>query len=342
MRGALLLALTVVLAGCALPGAPGTTAPPADGGPATATGADTPTTPTVDPDNPWRTGTLTVAVRTGEADDRNYRPLVRAALDFWGSSAEQYAGYPMGFELVDDPEGADVVVSFVPSVDDCGNVSDAAGCAPVPRVGDHLPRPQLIRVRTGLSNASTVEVLKHEFGHALGLTHADEPQPLMAPAASLTTLPQRNASDRAMPWTDPALSVYVEFGNASDPAGAREQVGHALDYYEGGADGTVPDNLTFTTTRNRSAADVVVRFGEHACGQESGSCASRGGVDPDGDGALEYYTRVEITLAGIDTDATAWHVARWLGFAMGFSAADDWPAPLRDASYEERRSEWWE
>jgi len=333
-----LLALAVALAGCSLPGVPGTVAPPED----VDTPDTAPSTPTVDPDNPWREAELAVAIRTQSGDDRDYRPLVDEALSYWTDNAEQYAGYPVSFRQVEAAEAADLVVSFVPSVGNCGNTTDVAGCAPVPEVGASLERPQTVEVGMGLSDESTVTVLEHEFGHALGLDHDDDPQPLMAPVANLTTLPQRDATERALPWKDPDLSVYVEYGNASDPEGAREQVGHALAYYTDGADGRVPENVTFVTTDDRTAADVVVQFRDDACDQDRGSCARRAGLDPDGDDALEYYTRVEITLAGIDTPATAWHVARWLGYAMGFEEDGDWPAPLRDADYEERRSEWWE
>jgi len=220
-------------------------------------------------------------------------------------------------------------------------VTDVAGCAPVPGSPAGIARPETVEVRTGLSDESTVQVLEHELGHALGLDHDDAPQPLMAPMAQLTTLPQPDASERALPWQAPELSVYVEYDTASDPTVARTQVGHALDYFERGAGGTAPENVTFVATRNRTAADVVVRFRDRACEHDRGSCARRAGLDPDGDGALEYYTRVEIALVDLDPDAVAWHVAYWLGYAFGFEDRADWPGPLRNASGAERRSEWW-
>jgi hypothetical protein len=66
------------------------------------------------------------------------------------------------------------------------------------------------------------------------------------------------------------------------------------------------------------------------------------GADPDGVGALERYAELRITLSDVGTDAVGWHVGYWLGYGFGFEADADWPAPFRDASYDDRRSEWWE
>jgi hypothetical protein len=334
MRG-LAVALLVVLAGCTVPVDPGAVGSPDDSPTAEPTA-------TVDPDNPWRKPELTVAVRTAADDDRDYGPLLEEALSYWEANATRYAGYPLSFRTVDEEDDPDIVVTFVDEVAGCEGVADVAGCAPVPSTDSRVARPATVEIRTGLSDASTVTVLEHEFGHALGLRHDDEPQPLMAPVAQLTTLPGRDAVDRVLPWEDPELSVFVEYGNATDEGTVRDQVDHALAYYAAGAGGTVPENVTFTGTRNRSAADVVVQFRATACGKERGSCARRAGRDPDGDGALEYYTRLEVTLAGLDAPATAWHVAYWVGYGLGFQDDADWPAPLRNATYEERRSEWWD
>jgi hypothetical protein len=66
------------------------------------------------------------------------------------------------------------------------------------------------------------------------------------------------------------------------------------------------------------------------------------GTDPDGDGALERYTRLEIVVVGLDTEAVGWHVGRWLGVGFGLDADASFPPPLREnATYEDRRSEWW-
>jgi hypothetical protein len=137
--------------------------------------------------------------------------------------------------------------------------------------------------------------------------------------------------------------VYLDASRAHDPDAAREHVQHALDYYADGANGTVPENVSFSLTENRSAADVVVEFTEDLpCRTgDSGSCGRVQGTDPDGDGALERYDRLRVTLSDIDTEAVGWHVGYWLGYGFGFDEDPEWPEPFRNASYEDRRSEWW-
>lgn len=297
-----------------------------------------------DEDDPWREETLTVAIDAPPDDGRDYAPLVREALDYWEQHADEYAGYPIEYEIDADPESPDMVIQFVPSVTDCGTEGHTAGCAPVLTSPAQVNRPVDVRVRTGFSDASTVQVLKHEVGHMLGLRHDDEPQSVMAGTSQLMTPPQRNATERALPWDHSELTVYVDYANVSadDRSEVERQVGVALDYYDRGAEGTVPENVSFVTVRNRSEADVVVQFRDSSpCTSGSGTCGSVSGVDPDGDGALERYTKLQITIVDIDPEAVGWHVGYWLGYGFGFDESGDYPPPLPDADYDDRRSEWW-
>ncbi|MFB6170962.1 MAG: matrixin family metalloprotease [Haloarculaceae archaeon] len=299
---------------------------------------------TGDDDNPWREETLTVAVHAPPGDARNYQPLVRQALDYWEQHAEQYAGYPIAYQIDDDSADPDLNVSFVPDVTDCGSETHTAGCAPVLTEPTQVHRPVTVRVRTDFSDASTVRVLEHELGHTLGLSHSDAPQPLMAARSQLTTLPQPNATERALPWNHSDLRVYVDDAAvaSADRAEVERQIGAALDYYDRGAEGTVPENVSFVRVDDPARADVVVEFRDtDACTAGSGTCGSVAGVDPDGDGALERYTKLHVTVVGIDPAAVGWHVGYWLGYGFGFDENSDYPPPFRDASYEERRSEWW-
>lgn len=297
-----------------------------------------------DPDNPWRERTLTVAVETPPGSTREFAPQVEAALAYWEDSAARYAGYPISYRLAPDAAEPDLVVEFKDSVEDCGDGVHAAGCAPVLTRPEQIDRPERVRVRTGLSDASTVAVLKHELGHTLGLDHGDEPREVMRARGDLTTTPQPDAAERPVPWADPELSVYVDDGPvpADRRDAVREQVAHALDYYDRGADGYVTENVSFVRTGDRADADVVVAFEPGGCGGSNASCARLHWTDPDGDGAPERYTRLDVTVdAGLDSDAVAWHVARWLGRGFSFDE-NGYPPPLRrDASYEERRSAWW-
>ena len=131
--------------------------------------------------------------------------------------------------------------------------------------------------------------------------------------------------------------------DASASAADHEQIDHALDYYDRGADGTVPENVSFRHVERPERADIVVRFSDDSpCGFGSGSCGSVSGTDPDGDGALERYTHLEITLTDLDSDVVGWHVARWLALGFGIEDESEYPPVLREeTSHEDRRSDWW-
>lgn len=329
------VATMLVLAGCA--------------GPLGPTGMDGEGGYDGDPDNHWRDGVLTVSYETPADDDRNYEPAIREALAFWTEHSNEYAGYEVGFRLAEPNETADIHVRFEPAVTNCGELTEddhTAGCAPVLSTPGGVDRPVDVRVRTGLSEASTVQVLKHELGHTLGLTHGDAPNEVMAARSELTTLPKPNATERPVPWADSDLVVYIDDGGVADAEwnATERQVGAALHYYMDGAEGTVPENVTFYRTDDPEAAEITVRFADSdPCRSGGGSCGRTSGRDVDSDGSLEYYTHLEIVLVDVDTDAVAWHVGRWLGTGFGHTAESDYPEPLESsASYEERRSEWWD
>jgi len=350
----LALALLLILAGCTTPFGPATgtpTAVPADApesttGP-TATGEATPATatpterpPSATPSaNPWGSDPIVVAVRNDGGRDREFAAFVREATAFWEANDEQYLGFEVRYEVRPDATDPDLVISFTDRIPDCGNVSDAVGCAPLVTDARQLDRPETVWVKTMLSDESTVLVTKHELGHTLGLTHDDPPRDVMRARSVLYTEPQPNATERAFPWQDAEFTVRIDAANASDPTGAESQIDHALTYYEDGPPG-MPDNITFERTDDD--AEILVRLGAtETCRASSGSCISTYGVDPDGDGAIETYTRVEITLVGLDTDAVGWHVGYWLAHAFGAEDDEEKPPPFRDASGRERRSEWW-
>lgn len=290
-------------------------------------------------ESPWGSDPIVVAV--DGPPGRDVAPLVRQAAAFWEENAERYAGYPVEYEVRPNAANPDLVVRFVDEITGCESTHDTAGCAPYITNAAQVNRPVDVEIKTGLSDESTVQVVSHELGHTLGLGHDDEPQAVMRTGVTLTTLPQPNATERAFPWTDGGLTVYVDVDDAPDPAAARSQVRSALGYYERGAPG-MPDNLTFEIVDDPDA-DIVVRYAsESPCTQGTGSCGSSRGPDPDGDGASEYYAQFTVTVVGIDTDAIGWHTGYWLAVAFGAEDDADKPAVFRDASYSERRSEWWE
>jgi len=348
----LVLAALLVLAGCTTPLDPTATTPtevPA-GAPGTAT-SDSPTrsataTPTERPAtatpsaNPWGSDPVVVAIRNEGSRDRDFAALVREATAFWEENDGQHLGFEVRYEVRPDATNPDLVLAFADRVPDCGDVTDAVGCAPLLTDSRQIDRPVTAWVKTGLSDQSTVLVAKHELGHTLGQTHDDPPSAVMRAESVLYTEPQPNATERAFPWDDADFTVRVDDESASDPAGVRSQVDHALTYYEDDPPG-MPSNLSFT--RTDADAEIRVRFGPtDDCRASSGSCIATYGTDPDGDGAIETYTRVEITLVELDTEAVGWHVGYWLAHAFGAEPDGEKPPPFRDASARERRSAWWE
>ena len=307
----------------------------------TATGGDPADTaePTTDTANPWGAEPIVVAIDAPPG--RDVVPLVRAATAYWEANATQYAGYAVDYEVQPDASNPDLVVAFRDEISGCERTDHTAGCAPYITRAAGIDRPVTVEIKTGLSDASTVQVITHELGHTLGLGHDDEPQDVMRTGVTLTTLPQPNATERAFPWRDGDFTVFVDVSEAPDPERARAQVGHALDYYERGAPG-MPSNLSFRTVDDPDADLVVEYRSASACTGGSGSCGASQGPDPDGDGASEYYSQFTVTVVNLDTDAVGWHTGYWLAVAFGAEDDGEKPPPFRDASYEERRSEWWE
>lgn len=132
-----------------------------------------------DPDNPWGQETLTVGM-TRQAGSGDYSSHVTDALDFWEDNAEQYAGYPIQFEYLPNEESADIEIIFVEGIDRCGKSSsdEIAGCAPI--IEGEPPETAEVRIEHDIEEDRMTEVIKHEIGHVLGLTHDDEPQSVMS------------------------------------------------------------------------------------------------------------------------------------------------------------------
>lgn len=310
---------------------------------------ETPTT-TPRPDNPWNSKNVTVTIQYKVNESRDISPLVNETLQYWNNHSDEYGAYS-DVQFVSAPHKffADIVVVVVPEIESCGegDTDTTVGCASVLDEYDTPTVPERVRVVAGYSDNSTTQILKHEFGHIMGVEHGEEPMPLMEPIGQHTYLSQPDAADRALPWRDSTLSVYVDTGNVTshDKDEVNEQINHALSYYEGGADGHVPKNVSFTRTENRSAADIRISIPDDAfeCAGErmrEGSCGMYRAYDTDTDDAFEYYSRWSIRVRNIDRDAVSWHVGYWLADAFGLSK-DELPEPFVDADHDDRRSDWW-
>ncbi|MFB6082299.1 MAG: hypothetical protein ABEJ67_05700 [Halanaeroarchaeum sp.] len=161
-----------------------------------------------------------------------------------------------------------------------------------------------------------------------------------------TQLPMPNATTVPYPWQHRPLTVAVSMHGGMNEDLVRDQIEHTLTYYESGADGWAPENLSYELIENESAADITIQVYEYSYNTDAvdgdGSYGYVYGHDPDRDGALEYYTNATIAVAGIDERATGWHVGFWLAQSLGATDENDVPPPFVHADYEDRRSEWWE
>ena len=330
----LVVALLLVIAGCAAPSGPATTPTP----PAADTSTPTDTAAT-SVDNPWGAESVTVAVSNEASPWRSITPLVGDALAYWAANAE-LGTYEVDWQLRPDAVDPDLVVRLVESTAACGRErpADVVGYAPVLRPGDTADRPETVCVRSGLADSSLRDVLKHEFGHVLGLEHDDPPQPLMAADLPRLPLPQPSTAVREHAWRDDTLTVNtsIEGVYARRRAVVEDQVAAALAYFERGADGTLDRNVTFERTDDPARADVVFRWRTRSpCGDpESGVCGEL--VErPDGSPQLR------VTATNVHEDVVGWYVAHWLAWTFDASHRSEFPVALRSADYDERRDAWW-
>lgn len=266
-------------------------------------------------DGPWDGETVRVAV-VSNASDRAFRPLLARALRYWEREAPRRAGYDLRYELVDGGDDADVHVRFVERIDACGGVRDdhTAGCADYVPPGGAAPSPTNVRIETGYNDSATVSLLKHEFGHTLGLTHEDgETLPFMNATTKLGTLDRPDVGERGYHWRASTLAVHVDYGGVDGDGDYAAAVTGVLDRYE--RSDALPSGFAFESAGDATGADVSIRFDSAAAGEERSNATYRY-VDADYDGEPEYYTRYEIVLGGVDPDRAGDLVGWYLALAL--------------------------
>lgn len=304
----------VLLAGCSASSNTVTSTPTPD---TVETQTATPTaTPTPTPEggfalNPWGKQIVKVAVAGESRANVQMSAVVKDAIEYWETDGSEYKDYDVTFEYTREQSEADIRVIVVEEITDCGTESPAntLGCADLLNSNSDINPPVYVRIIPGLTYESTLETVKHEFGHVVGKEHGEEPMPLMKARANVTRPEVPDADERDYPYRTSNVTIYAADQKYQDDIEA------VAEYFNSPGNTPAPDNMTLTVIQSREDADIVVEAGN--CEDlSSGSCARHWGTDYDGQGNLDWYTNTTITIDGLDSEVTSWHIGYWSAKAL--------------------------
>ncbi|MFB6187290.1 MAG: matrixin family metalloprotease [Halobacteriaceae archaeon] len=355
MRTALVLVCLVLLAGCGGQTPAGTATPTTGATPTstpTPTASQTPTateTPssiqTSEPDNPWGVETISVGIDSSTVK-QPIRSQVESALEYWEASSSMTPYRDIRFELVNDTSNANILIQVQDDLSQCGlkfNES-TVGCTRLPGE-DGFSDQVIVRMESGYTADSRLIILKHELGHTLGVDHGSTLE-VMQGAIQLAKLPQTDAVNKSNPWDKATVNIYANYSGVPEPIRThhRKQVSHAISYYQNGAEGSMPNNVSVETVESPQEADIIVEFADRmdVGGRDQLSNASVYGSNLDEDRRLERYTSAEIRLA-YDVEGqyriTAYGLGYWIAVLLG-SSDEELPPPFADDSIT-YQDEWW-
>lgn len=294
--------------------------------------------------DPWPDSSpVVVNVSTPGNESRSLTPLVREAVAWWDSRPGTQRDYSVEFVVRPNAPDADLQVRLVDEIEACGVESDAdpVGCADLLNE-DSIADGATVRVEAGYTPDSTLQILKHEFGHIHGREHGETPTGVMEPGTDKHEWPAPNATERDLPWNSSDLAVSLETGPAVEAGTAWDDIQPALEFYEDGAGGWLAAPVTFTRVDDPAQADITVTVVEdNVCEFEQGGVCrvDRKGENFDSDPAIEVYTSASMTIADVDGDERAWFAGFGLAYALGAPNQSAMPAPLQDIDNAD--TQWW-
>lgn len=280
--------------------------------------------------DPWpESNPVVVNVSNQVNESRNFEPIVEESVSYWiDGQGSNYANYSVNISFQPDADNADISVRFVETLGDCGiRPIDTGyiGCAPQYSGNYEANEVTSIDIEGGYTDHSTKQTVIHEFGHVFGRSHGQEPLPEMNATFQAVTLPKTDAVDRERPWKYDRLRVYFDLGSVHSVDVWESEIYDALNYVESGADGSVPDQISFEIVNDPEQADIEIEALDF--NNDSATLSRWWGPNPDDDDAIEQYTSMKIVA---NNEINSRDVGYYISRALISSWIDEYPDAVDD------------
>ena len=214
--------------------------------------------------HPLANTTQTVRIDDNSEGPHDLALNARQSLEFWEEHSEEYAGFEIAFEIVenDDP---DIIIAYGDDPRGCENVPEYSenvlGCAPLIREGNRVDRPTTARVVAATRPFGKIRITtKHEIGHILGLDHDDDPLYIMS-----------NQPEDRIPLYDLRVTIWETVLEAYDGStAATHLLNHSIETYQrreyeaaAAAAEAVSENLMILAAEIEAANESTAEFEGH-------------------------------------------------------------------------------